>query len=358
MQLRSALMTGVARRTIFEPALTLSPEVVAWINDIAASRGPFQSRVGDKPLSVSMEGLVWQHESSAIPMFDCVWDLGGETVVLSLSRPLVEALVSTVQSGLAFPTEPTASLILELALEPLIARLEDKTNRTLHLLRVGKAITLAPYVELEIVIGPVSGKGRLFLFSPLDGLVPFAFRALAELLAQLPRQPRELSPELPVIIAGEIGTLRASAALLRKASVGDALLPDISPFGRGQIALSVGQLWTRADLEGDHLVLRGPFRPQSRPLECAHMTEIESQLRPSDADLDDIEIVLVFECGRWPISLGELRSAGDGHVFELGRPIDGLVDIVANGRCIGRGDIVRIGDDLGIRLRGRLACND
>ncbi|MEY9101332.1 type III secretion system YscQ/HrcQ family protein [Sinorhizobium fredii] len=88
------------------------------------------------------------------------------------------------------------------------------------------------------------------------------------------------------------------------------------------------------------------------------MTETESQLRPSDADLDDIEIVLVFECGRWPISLGDLRSAGDGHVFELGRPIDGLVDIVANGRCIGRGDIVRIGDELGIRLRGRLACND
>lgn len=358
VQLRTALMTGLGRRTIFEPALTLSPEVVAWVNDIAASRGPFLSRVGDKPLSVSMEGLVWQHETSVIPMLDCIWDLGGETVVLSLSRPLVEALVSTVQSGLHFPSEPTASLILELALEPLIVRLENKTNRNVHLLRVGEAMTLAPYLELEIVFGSVSGKGRLFLFSPLDGLVPVVFRALGELFAQLPRQPRELSPGLPIIVAGEIGTLRASAALLRRASVGDALLPDITPFGRGQIALSVGQLWTRADLEGDHLILRGPFRPRSRHLENAHMTESESQLRPSDSDLDDVEIVLVFECGRWPMSLGALRSAGDGHVFELGRPIDGPVDIVANGRCIGRGDIVRIGDELGIRLRGRLACND
>ncbi|WP_034885630.1 type III secretion system cytoplasmic ring protein SctQ [Ensifer aridi] len=351
-------MTSVARRTIFEPALTLSPEVVAWVNDIAASRGPFQTRVGDKQLSVWMEGLVWQQESSVIPMFDCIWDVGGERVVLSLSRPLVEAFVSTVQSDLAFPSEPTASLILELALEPLIVRLEEEMHRNVHLLRVREAMTLAPYLELEIVFGSVNGKGRLFLFSPLDGLVPFAFRALGELFARLPRQPRELSPELPVIVAGEIGTLRVSAALLRRASAGDALLPDISAFGRGQIALSVGQLWTRADLEGDHLILRGAFRPRSRLLENAHMIQPESQLRPSDADLDDVEIVLVFECGRWPIPLGELRSAGDGHVFELGRPIDGPVDIVANGRCIGRGDIVRIGDELGIRLRGRLACND
>ncbi|TIT71486.1 MAG: YscQ/HrcQ family type III secretion apparatus protein, partial [Mesorhizobium sp.] len=56
--------------------------------------------------------------------------------------------------------------------------------------------------------------------------------------------------------------------------------------------------------------------------------------------------------------LGELRSAGEGHIFELGWPIDGPVDIVANGQRIGRGDIVRIGEELGIRLRGGFACNE
>ncbi|MBM2715372.1 type III secretion system cytoplasmic ring protein SctQ [Mesorhizobium caraganae] len=352
------MVTTVVRPAIFEPVLTLSHVVVSWLNDIAAYRRPFQSRIGDKTLSVRMEGLVWQQEPSAIPMLDCIWRVGAETIVLSLSRRLLEALVSTVQSGLAFPSEPTASLILQLAFEPLIARLEDQMQRNVQLLHVREAMTLAPHLELDIVFGPVNGKGRLFLFSPLDGLVPSAFRALGELLGQLPRQPRELFPELPVTVAGEIGTLRVPAALLRKACVGDALLPDISPFGRGQITLSVGQLWAGADLEGDHLILRGPFRPRSCPLENAHMTQPESQPGPSEADLDDVEIVLVFECGRWPIPLGELRSAGEGHVFELGRPIDGPVDILANGRRIGRGDIVRIGDELGIRLRGRLASND
>ncbi|WP_394890330.1 type III secretion system cytoplasmic ring protein SctQ [Mesorhizobium sp. AaZ16] len=278
-------------------------------------------------------------------------------VVLSISRPLVEGLIATVQNGLTFPSEPTASLILELALEPLVARLEDKTQLNVQLVRVCEAMTLAPYLELDIVLGPVSGAGRLFLFTPLDGLVPSAFRALGELLGQLPRQARGLSPDLPIVVAGEIGTLRVPAALLRKACVGDALLPDMAPFGRGEITLSFGRLWAGADLEGDQLILRGPFRPRSCPLENAYMTQLGSQPGLTE-ELDDVEIVLVFECGRWPISLGELRSAGEGHVFELGRPMDGPVDILANGQRIGRGDIVRIGDTLGIRLRGGLACND
>ncbi|BAB52654.1 MULTISPECIES: type III secretion system cytoplasmic ring protein SctQ [Mesorhizobium] len=351
------LAAALVSPPLLEPALTLSHEVASWLNDTAASRGPFQTRINDVPLSVRVAGLVWQENFAAIPMLDCICRVGAETVVLSISRSLVEGLIATVQNGLTFPSEPTASLIVELALEPLIARLEYRTQLNVQLVRVFEAATLAPYLELDIDFGPVSGKGRLFLFSPLDGLVPSAFRALGELFGQLPRQPRGLLSDLPIVVAGEIGTLHVPAAILRKACAGDALLPDLAPFGRGEIALSLGQLWASADLEGDQLVLHGPFRPRSYSLENAHMTQLGSQLGPTE-DLDDVEIMLVFECGRWPIPLGELRSAGEGHIFELGRPIQDPVDILANGQCIGRGDIVRIGDTLGIRLRGRLGCND
>ncbi|WP_208604712.1 type III secretion system cytoplasmic ring protein SctQ [Mesorhizobium jarvisii] len=347
----------MVRPIIFEPALTLSREIVRLLNNTAASRKPFQSRIKDVPLSVTVAGLVCQEQSAAIEMLDCIWKVGAETVILSLSRPLVDAFIATVQDDLPFPSEPTASLILELALEPLVARLECATQLNLQLLRVGEAATLAPYLELDIVFGAVRGNSRLFLFSPLDGLVPLAFRVLDELIAQLPRKPRGLSRDLPILVAGEIGTLRIPPALLRDARAGDVLLPNMAPFGRGEIILSFGQLWAGADLEGDQLVLRGPFRRRSSSLENAQMTQAVSQLGLTD-DLDDIGIMLVFECGRWPIPLGELRRAGDGHIFELGRPIEGPVDILANGQRIGRGDIVRIGETLGIKLRGGLGCND
>ncbi|WP_347336762.1 MULTISPECIES: type III secretion system cytoplasmic ring protein SctQ [Bradyrhizobium] len=280
-------------------------------------------------------------------------------MVLSLPRPLVEGLISTLQSGLTLPSEPSCSLVLESALEPLLTGLEIRTQQNVQLIRVGQATRPGPYLEFEITYGASKGKARLFLFSPLDGPVPPAFRALGEVLGQVPRQRSKLFTELPIIVAAEIGSLRATAALLREARAGDALLPDVIPFARGQMFLTAGRLSAAADFVSDRLILRGPFRLQPYPLECAYMTtQSESQQPPSEADLDDLEITLVFECGRWSIALGALRNIGEGHVFELNRPVDGPVDIVANGRRIGRGDIIRIGDELGVRLRGRLAGND
>lgn len=343
----------------YEPSLILTHNVVSWLNSIAAPRTPLQISLGDKPLSVRLERLVWQSEPSAISMLDCVWGVGDETIVLSIPHALAEAFISAVQSGLALPSEPIRSLLLELALEPLLARLEKQLQQQLQLLQVGKAETTGPYIEFGIIYGPVRSKGRLFLFSPLDGPIPPSFYALGELFDGLPRETRKLSKELPIIVAGEVGALRATASLLRKATAGDALLPDVMPLARGEITLTAGRLWTLADVAGNSLILRGPFRSVPRLLEHTHMTTPpEQQHPPLEADLDDIEVSLVFECGRWPITLGALSSIGEGHVFELRRPVDGPVDIVANGRRIGSGDIVRIGDELGIRLRGRLAGHD
>ncbi|MBO4227528.1 type III secretion system cytoplasmic ring protein SctQ [Bradyrhizobium neotropicale] len=347
--------------TPFEPPLTLSRGVVSWLNEIAAPRMVLESRLGDKPLSMRMNRLVWQADRSAVSMLDCVFRVGDETAVLSLPRSLVETLISTVQHGLNLPSDPTRSLLLELALEPWIARLENLLAQDLQLARMDEATTEGPYLQLDIAYGPLTGKGRLFLFSSLDGPVPPAFGALGALIGQLPREMRKLSPELPVMVAREIGSLRVSVALLRQAQAGDALLPDVVPYARDQVILTADKLWAPALVASDRLILQGPFRLQPHPLKCAYMTprsQLQQPIPPSESDIDSIEITLVFECGRWPVPLGTLRRANEGHVFELGRPLDGPVDIIANGRLIGRGDIVRVGEELAIRLRGRLAVND
>lgn len=351
-------VSGGARQAAFEPSLTLSSAVVAWLNDAVSPRAAWQARLGDRAVSVRVERLSWRDEPAATAMLDFAWDAEGESAVLSLPRPFAEALVSAVQNGLALPPEPSRSLVLELALEPLLAKLEALAGRSLRLVSVDEAAATGPYLELDIAYGQLRGRGRLVLFSQLDGPVPPLFQALGALLGQLPRQKRELPADFPLIAAGEIGSLRIPAKLLRGARPGDVLLPEDAPLARGQIVLAVGKLWAAAELAGDRLLLRGRFRPRPTPLEHAHMTAAtEPAQPPPDADLDDVEVTLVFECGRWPITLGALRTLGEGHVFELGRPIDGPVDILANGRRIGRGDIVRVGDALGVRLHGRLAGN-
>ncbi|WP_028336670.1 MULTISPECIES: type III secretion system cytoplasmic ring protein SctQ [Bradyrhizobium] len=343
----------------FRPALSLSHAVVSWLNEVAAFRGPLQSRLGDKPLSLRMNRLVWQIEPPETSMLDCVFDAGGEKLVLSLPGPLAEVLIATVQNGLTLPSEPTRSLVLELALEPLLSSLERLMRRHLQLIRTDEATKSGPYLEFDVAYGLLTSKARLLLFSSLDGPVPPAFTALGELLGRLPRQTPKLGSELPVIVAGEIGSLRVTIGLVRQARRGDALLPDEIPLARGRVILTADRLWAPAEIAGDRLVLRGPFRLQTHPLKSGHMTtQTEAQQLPSEADIDALEVTLVFECGRWPMPLGTLRSINEGHVFELGRPLDGPVDILANGQRIGRGDIVRIGEELAVRLRGRLAVND
>ncbi len=67
-------------------------------------------------------------------------------------------------------------------------------------------------------------------------------------------------------------------------------------------------------------------------------------------DLDDLPVRLVFEVGRVELSLGELQRLAPGALVPLGRPLDEPLDIMANGRRLGRGTLVQIGDSLGVRI--------
>jgi type III secretion protein Q len=71
---------------------------------------------------------------------------------------------------------------------------------------------------------------------------------------------------------------------------------------------------------------------------------------PRDTDLDDLPVKLVFELGRLELSLGEIRQLVPGALLPLARPLEESLDIVANGRRIGRGALVQLGDSLGVRI--------
>ncbi len=79
-------------------------------------------------------------------------------------------------------------------------------------------------------------------------------------------------------------------------------------------------------------------------------TEFSGPSGLHDSDMDDLPVRLVFELGRAQLSLGELQRPGPGALVPLGRPPDEPLDIMANGRRLGRGTLVQIGDSLGVRI--------
>ena len=69
-----------------------------------------------------------------------------------------------------------------------------------------------------------------------------------------------------------------------------------------------------------------------------------------ETDVDDIPVKLLFELGRIELSFAEIRQLAPGALIPMLRPLEDSVDILANGRRIGRGNLVQIGDCMGVRI--------
>ena len=70
-----------------------------------------------------------------------------------------------------------------------------------------------------------------------------------------------------------------------------------------------------------------------------------------DAATRSLPVLVEFELGRLELTLGELAGLQPGYVFPLPAFVEGAnVTIRANGRASGRGELVAVGDTLGVRL--------
>ena len=66
--------------------------------------------------------------------------------------------------------------------------------------------------------------------------------------------------------------------------------------------------------------------------------------------IDEVPVQIVFELGRMETPLAELETLQAGYVFELGKPLGQSVDILANGKRVGTGELVRVGEAIGVRV--------
>ena len=63
-----------------------------------------------------------------------------------------------------------------------------------------------------------------------------------------------------------------------------------------------------------------------------------------------VRLTLTVEVGRVQMPISEVLELGPGSVIELQRSTSEPVEIHANGRCIGRGEIVVLGEQFGVRI--------
>lgn len=88
-----------------------------------------------------------------------------------------------------------------------------------------------------------------------------------------------------------------------------------------------------------------PPSPQEQPEAVAAQEEPKEISSP-----EDIPLSISVEVGSFQMSIKKLMELAPGNLLELGVKPENGVDLVFNGKCIARGELLRIGDTLGVRI--------
>jgi flagellar motor switch protein FliN/FliY len=98
------------------------------------------------------------------------------------------------------------------------------------------------------------------------------------------------------------------------------------------------------DLYGDELASKLDYEEEEEGKEV-HLAPPESSITP-----EELPIQLTVEVGRLRMTAKELMNLAPGNLLEVNVAPEQGVDLVINGKKVGRGELIRIGETLGVRI--------
>ena len=174
-------------------------------------------------------------------------------------------------------------------------------------------------------------------------------------LAQaLPRIGAEAA-SLPARLAIELPLHDFPAAELAASRPGDVLVLGTRNRAWASLTLRMGQRRWLASWERGQLRVLGALAPQPHLEEPSMSQEATPEAAPApdhnQAALAAFSVDLSFVLGELKLSVGELANLAPGYVFELPNRLEhAQVLVQAAGRTIGRGELVAVGETLGVQI--------
>ncbi len=161
---------------------------------------------------------------------------------------------------------------------------------------------------------------------------------LLDLLARRPVRAADYDV-LPVPARFEVGRTRLSAGELHDLEEGDLILADECWLAQGHVRLRFGPgLLLDCAVEDQQVVI---------------LSAVEETMMKDDQkilDFRNLQVELVFDIGEKTIPLAELKTIQPGYVFQLDNTLAEPVIIRANGLPIGKGDLMKCGDRMAVRV--------
>jgi len=323
---------------------------------LAMPRDPFRLPLGEGAL-ILQPAAVEPRPTGPLLRIDAI--VAGRAASLWCPRELVDALLRDSFALAPADADPALlPLLVEEAATPLLAALERASGLSLALTAVTSVDAVPDGVAAAFML-TAPGWPATKVWLACTTAVTLRLDAALHARPLHPQPWRDLSASLAL----RVGVATLARAEIAGLAPGDAVLLDVwtGAFGKA-IAIVTETAGQTCTASPGGFVLDGPLQPRrgraaltpARPPQPhtweAFMSDIDTAPLPLDGALRDVQIRLVFELGRLDLPLASLESLGAGHVFELGRGEDEPVDIIVGSRRIGTGQLVRIADQVGVRI--------
>lgn len=208
----------------------------------------------------------------------------------------------------------------------------------------------ATLTALEFKVSSSDGRaaaGELWL--PPEMLAKFAGRSeWAGQAPQLHPWGRLLTAQLRVTLPA----LHFPARELLATRAGDVLVLGAAAGYWRRLALiyCATRVWRARYQSGRIEVVTSPWDDSTRTFMSEPLAQ-DSGAAAHVTTLEGVPVTLDFEVGSLSVPLGELAAVKPGYVFELPAPLEeARVIVKANGTPVGRGELVMVGETLGVQL--------
>lgn len=321
----------------------------------------------DAPHAITFLGTLWSLRLRPLPSGDrgvrlvepyhLTVDLGGTAAVLAIETAVFRDVLRSIDPGaeVGDVPEPLLLALAELSAEGLLEGLQSALGSAVRLIAAGadRPPDAGPHA-FAIALRREGGDAEVAATLALDER---GLEAIADLVDRLPGSP-DVDPDrwadLPMPLRLEVGRVDLLAGDLAGLTLGDTILMDETSL------LESGRLRVRAHsraalsarLEGSTVIFEDIVRTTMSDDSANPPAEAQSAdaSEPLLDTLDDVEVRLTFDIGHLTLTLAELRALAPGTSFDLGRDPRRAVNIRANGRLVGTGELVRIDDHVGVRI--------
>ena len=307
-------------------------------NRLRRRRAPWVGQCGGRVLRIE-----WQ--APAVPLVDPLMlglRIGDAAAALRLSSRLLQRLLEPLALTGRFDVLPPLAqgLLVEQVLLPLIEPLERQLGETLQIAEAAERdwpLTLDVQIKLgEQLAEPLQLHLSVAVAERVAQLLETHLAEATWPLAEL---------RLPLCLqAGWQWLTRAELCSLRP---GDVLMLD--QLDDADLMLELGGVkYARARREHGKAHLLEALQAIDPIKERPMSRVIDEQDMP--VGLDDLQIKIECKLGTLELSLAQLQGLGEGSVLALPGNETDAVELTVNGRSVGRGELVRIGAGLGVRL--------